>query len=78
MLVHRLRRWPNINPTLGQGFVVAGSRWAICLHQSAGGLFFSQANSFLNPAMYPSRKSGLTPAELKFKIFVNTFCEAIL
>ena len=30
MLTHRLRRWPNINPTLGRGIVLAG----ICFKNS--------------------------------------------
>ena len=27
MLVHRLRRWPNIKPTLGQRILFAGKQW---------------------------------------------------
>ena len=35
MLAHRLRRWPNIRPTLGQHLVFAG------LDQLAGGCLFN-------------------------------------
>ena len=48
MLCHRLRRWPNIDPTLAQSLVFAGDRLFVvirCSHISAA--LFNPANTIL-------------------------------
>ena len=49
MLVHRLRRWPNIEPATGESIVLAG--WALILHHiftsAKGGYVFGRVGLFV-------------------------------
>ena len=56
MLAHRLRRWPNIVPTLDERRVFAGIIWQNMLYNSPGGAYLHFRGAFDHTAL-----GGTTP-----------------